>query len=86
MERHIQIKIQGDGFPTSDELAARHHLEDLITAANIGQIVDAGSGMGVMDIYIKVSDPTTAQPVVQTLVDQWGLTPITTIRLVTTGA
>ena len=56
MEIHIQIKIQGDGFPSPEELDLRHELEDWIEDNGVGVVVDAGAGGGVMDIFIEPSD------------------------------
>lgn len=60
-EIHIQIKIKGDGFASPEELRERNGLEEEIEKRMIGEVVDAGSGMGVMDLAVEVADPLKAQ-------------------------
>ena len=72
-EIHIQIKCDGDGFPSSDELANRHALEDALLEAELGEIVDAGGGMGVMDVFIDVEDVSAAAPRIRDIVKRLGL-------------
>ena len=55
MQIHIEFKLTGDGFPNADELRLRHELEDWILDRALGDIVDAGAGRGVMDIYVETS-------------------------------
>jgi hypothetical protein len=80
-EIHIQIRCTGTGFPSADELNQRYQLEDAIDEAGIGQIVDAGGGMGVMDVFVEVADPTAAQPAVTAIVERVGLADRATVRV-----
>lgn len=80
-EIHIQIRYDGDGFPSSNELHTRYALEDAIDQAGIGEIVDAGGGMGVMDIFVEVADPSAAQPAVTAIVARVGLADRATVRV-----
>jgi hypothetical protein len=82
-EIHIQIKCEGDGFPSADELESRNELEDALMEAEVGEIVDAGGGMGVMDIYIDVGDVAGAMTTITELVKTLGLSPRTTVKPVT---
>lgn len=72
-EIHIQIKCAGDGFPSSEELASRHALEDALLEAEVGEIVDAGGGMGVMDVYLDVEDVAAAMATATEIVKRLGL-------------
>jgi hypothetical protein len=80
-EIHIQIRCTGDGFPSADELDQRYQLEDAIDEAGIGQIVDSGGGVGVMDVFVEVADPTAAQPAVTAIVERVGLADRATVRV-----
>jgi hypothetical protein len=55
MQFHIEIKLKGDGVPTDDDLRLRHELEDWILDQGVGEIFDAGAGLGVMDISIETT-------------------------------
>ena len=78
VEIHIEIRCDGDGFPSSSEYATRHALEDALAAADIGKVVDAGGGMGVIDIYIDVNDLETAMRQTKEIVKRLGLDERTT--------
>jgi hypothetical protein len=82
-EIHIEIKCDGDGFPSSAELAKRHAVEDALAEADVGEVVDAGGGMGVMDIYIDVKDVAAAMAKTQEIVKRLGLEGRTRIERVT---
>jgi hypothetical protein len=79
-EIHIEITCQGDGFPTVDELAMRNDLEDALESANIGEVVDSGGGMGVMDIFLEVADIETAITRTTAIVKQLGLGERATVQ------
>lgn len=81
-EIHIEIKCDGDGFPSSAELAKRNALEDALAEADVGEVVDAGGGMGVMDIYIDVKDVSVAMAKTKEIVVRLGLESRTTIQAV----
>jgi hypothetical protein len=78
-EIHIQLKCDGDGFPSSDELAKRHAIEDAINDAEVGEVVDAGGGMGVMDVYVDVEDVSVAMAKITEIVKTLGLESRTTV-------
>jgi len=82
MEIHVQMKLQGDGFLIRAELTTRNKIEDLIMERQIGEIVDAGAGLGVADIYIEVEDVEPAIQAVHHLLNELQLQDITTIKRV----
>jgi hypothetical protein len=75
----IQIKLQGDGFPTPEELEVRHKLEDTIEERNIGEVVDAGGGGGVMDVGVEVEDGEKAMNEIQNIIT--GISFVRTTRI-----
>lgn len=81
-EIHIKIQCDGDGFPSPEELTQRHSLEDALADADVGEVVDAGGGMGVMDIYVEVKDVDVALSKTQEIVQRLGLESRTTIERV----
>ena len=80
-EIQIAIRLEGDGFATSDELELRDVIEDWITAQNLGQIVDAGSGLGVMNLAVEVSDATAALEQLEVYIAQLGIRDRTTLEI-----
>lgn len=79
-EIHIEIKCDGDGFPSSAELAKRHAVEDALAEAEVGEVVDAGGGRGVMDIYVDVKDVAVAMAKTKAIVKRLGLESRTRIE------
>ncbi len=77
-EVHIEIRFGEDGFPSPEMLALRNQIEDFIDDGELGEIVDAGSGMGVMDIYVSVSDPDSFIATVKEFVTGLGAEAATT--------
>lgn len=78
-EIHIEISCDGDGLPSAHELAMRRELEDALETAEVGDIVDAGGGMGVMDIYLEVTDAEVAVSQTKAIVKRLGLSDRTTV-------
>ena len=79
-EIHIQIDCDGEGFPAAHELAIRRELRDALETAEVGEVVDIGGGMGVMDIYLEVDDVDTAISLSTAIVKQMGLADRTTVQ------
>jgi hypothetical protein len=79
-EIHIEISCDGDGFPSASELAMRRELHDALETAEVGEVVDTGGGMGVMDIYLDVGDVATALSQATAIVKRLGLADRTTIE------
>src|SRR5205085_1179738 len=46
---NVEIRLEGNDFPTHDELALRQKLESEIERQHIGAVLDSGSGSGSMD-------------------------------------
>lgn len=46
----LSIDINGDGFGSPKELDLRAQIENTVEKRNLGKVVDAGSGMGKMEI------------------------------------
>jgi hypothetical protein len=82
MEIHIKFKLRGDGFAEPDELELRNEIEELIEARGIGEFRDAGSGMGVMDLYIEVEDAEAALPKLRVLLREQGAEGMATLRVI----
>ena len=78
-EIHIEIQIAGDGFPTDAEFAKRCELEDALASAEVGTVVVAGGGVGVMDLYMKVRNVPTAISQARLIIERLGLAGCTTI-------
>ncbi len=80
-EIHIEIRCEGDGFPTPQELAKRHELEEALEAAEIGDVVDAGGGEGVMDVFVEVDDANAAVAMARSIVKKLGLADRATVQV-----
>ena len=80
-EVRIQIRCEGTGFPTEDELDLRYTLEELIKDRGIGEVVDAGSGMGVMDLAVAAENPEAALQSIKLLIDLLSLGSRTDCRI-----
>jgi hypothetical protein len=81
-ELHICIDCHGDGSPTAAELASRHAVEDALLEANVGEIVDCGSGRGVMDVFVEVVNAAEARLQITAILEKLGLTSRTKISVV----
>lgn len=81
-EIHIQIKLKGDKFASPEEFDERNQLEDEIEKRKIGQVVDAGSGMGVMDLSVEVADPVKAKGQILELLAERKLTERSQVKVV----
>ncbi|MBH25191.1 MAG: hypothetical protein CMH57_12205 [Myxococcales bacterium] len=86
MELHIQIKLDGDGLPDMDALDLRYTLEDRIEDLGYGEVIEAGGGLGVMDIFVQVDDPDTAEEGIATLVAALKLSDVTRVTRIDEGS
>jgi|SwirhisoilCB2_FD_contig_41_19388459_length_1299_multi_1_in_0_out_0_2 hypothetical protein len=77
----LEISFAEDGFPTRDELGFRWELEDLLEQNQVGEVVGAGSGMGVMDIDVEVDDVDSALRTINDLLAQLHIENVTTISV-----
>jgi hypothetical protein len=81
-EIQISIKLIGDGFASPTEMIDRDLIEETIEEQGIGEIVQAGSGMGFMDLAVEVSDATTALATLEKLIADMNLTDRTTLKVI----
>src|SRR5438552_1612791 len=58
----VEIKLQGDGFPTVEELAARNEIMRLVEEREIGRLGGSGGGLGIMDFEARVANARSARP------------------------
>lgn len=79
MEVDIIITIEDD-FPSSDELAVRHRLEDAIVEQKLGKITDAGTGMGAMDLALRVPSGAKLKKL-KALLEEQGLADRTKLKV-----
>lgn len=79
MEVDIIITIEDD-FPSSDELAVRHRLEDAIVEQKLGKITDAGAGMGAMDLALRVPSGAKLKKL-KALLEEQGLADRTKLKV-----
>ena len=66
-ELRLVISLPGDDFGEEGDLELRRKIEALIESERIGRVTRAGTGMGMMDIYLKVEDETEARAALKTL-------------------
>jgi len=82
IEIRIDIKVAGTGFATPEELDIRNAIEDAIHEADIGTIVDAGSGMGEMNLAVEIyDDPEHALAEITSIVKRFGVLEKANIRI-----
>jgi len=71
-DRNLRILFQwpGDDFATKQQLETRDKIKALISERQIGQIIQAGSGMGWMDIVIKGDDKDDARKEIEKIIKE----------------
>ena len=84
VEVHVQVKVAGQ-FATKPELELRNALEDLLASKGLGEVVDAGTGLGVMDLFLETDQPTEAQRVITEFLGDKQLLARATIQVVSPG-
>ena len=57
----LVIRWPGDDFASRQDIETRDKIQNLIFERRVGKIVSAGTGMGWMDIVIKVKDKQAAR-------------------------
>lgn len=79
---NIEIRLEGNDFPTHDELALRRKLESEIERQHIGTVLDAGSGNGSMDFTVEVDETVKSIPRIRAILDGGGVLKRSTIKVV----
>ncbi|MCG6973598.1 MAG: hypothetical protein LJE66_10685 [Desulfobacterales bacterium] len=57
----LVIRWPGDDFASRQDIETRDKIQHLISERKVGKIISAGTGMGWMDIVIKVKDRQAAR-------------------------
>lgn len=81
MEMHIQIKLQGEGFPSSEEALLRDAMEESLGGQTDMTIIDIGSGLGVIDIVLEVNNTESATKAIQQLLKKHQIEQATTVNI-----
>ena len=68
----IVFKWPGDDFASLQDLAIRDNIGELIRERGVGKIIRVGTGMGWMDIIIKVEDKDIAIPKLESIIKGGG--------------
>lgn len=82
-EMQIAIRLEGEGLASQDELELRDVVEDWITQQNLGEIVDAGSGLGLMNLAVEVGDAPAALALLESYITQLGIRDRTILNIAT---
>ena len=73
---HITLRIvlrwPGDDFASLQDLAVRDKIGELIGERGVGKIMRSGTGMGWMDIIVKVEDKDIAIPKLESIIKETG--------------
>ena len=80
-EVHVQIRYEGDGFPGVHLLRKRQALEAWIEREKLGEVVDAGGGGGIMDIYVEARDAPKAATAIGSKLEEIGWKGYATVEL-----
>jgi hypothetical protein len=68
----LVFKWPGDDFASQQDLAMREKIGELIRERGVGKIIRAGSGMGWMDILIKVKNKDSAIANLKSIIKETG--------------
>ncbi len=64
----IVFKWPGDDFASTQDMAIRDKIGNLIRERGVGKITRIGTGMGWMDIHIRVEDKDNAIPKLKSII------------------
>lgn len=64
----LVLKWSGDDLASKEDLETRRRIEDLIAKRGLGQITRVGTGMGWMDIVIRVENREEAREALQRII------------------
>jgi hypothetical protein len=81
-EVHVQIRLPSDGFPSQEQMDLRDEVEAFIEAKALGEVVDAGSGLGTMDLRIEAPAPKKAVAAIRAYLSELGFADHATCELV----
>jgi hypothetical protein len=81
-EVHVQIRLRSEGFPSQEEMDLRDQVEEFIEAKALGEVVDAGSGLGTMDLRIEASAPKKAVAAIRAYLTDLGVSDHATCEIV----
>jgi hypothetical protein len=77
---HIVFKWPGDDFASRQELEIRDKIARTIEERGIGTVTSVGTGMGTMEIVVKVEQQKTARSGIEAIVHQIAPDMKSTIR------
>jgi hypothetical protein len=66
----IVLKWSGDDFASEEDLETRNKIEDLIVKRAVGKIIRVGTGMGWMDIALKVENKEDARVALEEIISE----------------
>jgi hypothetical protein len=81
-EVHVQIRLPSEGFPTPAQMDLRDRIEEFIEAKALGEVVDAGSGLGAMDLRIEAPSPKKAVAIIRSYLSELGVADHATCEVV----
>jgi hypothetical protein len=81
-EVRVEIRFADDGFPDAELLEKRDALEDFIVGRGLGEFLDAGSGTGVVELFVETPDVDALIEAVRPVVRDLGIAHMTRITKV----
>jgi hypothetical protein len=69
-EVRLVIRWGGDDFASRQDLELRTRVEGLIEERNVGRVLSSGTGMGWMDMWIKVENKTEAKKALEAIMKE----------------
>jgi hypothetical protein len=81
-EVHVQIRLPSEGFPSQEQMDVRDQVEEFIEAKALGEVVDAGSGLGTMDLRIEAPAPKKAVAAIRAYLIELGVADHATCEMV----
>ena len=64
----VEIELEGDGFPTAEELTARNAIMQLVQEREIGRLGGSGGGLGAMDFEVEATSVRSARGTISRLI------------------
>ena len=69
----VQIALDHEDYPSRGDRARRRELEYAIEDAGLGEVVQAGGGVGVMEIVLRAESQQESLPKLRALLNASGL-------------